>query len=68
MAGTPACYPVLVLVLVLVGEQDPLVPPSSAQEAVLAVPAGLAKLHCTASPTLGIRCSGPPPTSHPVSR
>jgi pimeloyl-ACP methyl ester carboxylesterase len=32
-------------VLVLVGEQDPLVPPSNAEEAVLAVPDGLATLH-----------------------
>ncbi len=32
-------------VLVLVGEQDPLVPPSNAEEAVLGVPGGLATLH-----------------------
>ena len=31
--------------LVLVGEQDPLVPPSNAEEAVPAVPDGLATLH-----------------------
>lgn len=32
-------------VLVLVGEQDPLVPPSNAEEAVAAIPDGLATLH-----------------------
>lgn len=31
--------------LVLAGEQDPLVPPSSAEEAVQAIPNGLATLH-----------------------
>ena len=48
-------------VLVMVGEQDPLVPPSNAQEAVLAIPDGLATLHRVATP--GIRCSGTPPAS-----
>ena len=32
-------------VLVLVGEQDPLVPPSNAEEAVVAIPDNLATLH-----------------------
>lgn len=32
-------------VLVLVGEQDPLVPPSNAEEAVVAIPDGLVTLH-----------------------
>ena len=36
-------------VLVMVGEQDPLVPPSNAQEAVLAIPDGLATLHRVAN-------------------
>ncbi len=36
-------------VLVLVGEQGPLVPPSNAEEAVLAVPDGLAPLHRVAN-------------------
>ncbi|MDP9435276.1 MAG: alpha/beta hydrolase [Actinomycetota bacterium] len=36
-------------VLVLVGEQDPLVPPSNAEEAVVAIPDGLATLHRVAN-------------------
>ena len=36
-------------VLVLVGEQDPLVPPSNAEEAVLALPDGLATFHRVAN-------------------
>jgi len=36
-------------VLVLVGELDPLVPPSNAEEAVLAIPDGLATLHRVAN-------------------
>ena len=36
-------------VLVLVGEQDPLVPPSNAEEAALAVPDGLATVHRVAN-------------------
>lgn len=36
-------------VLVMVGEQDPLVPPSNAQEAVLAITDGLATLHRVAN-------------------
>ena len=36
-------------VLVLVGEQDPLVPPSNAEEAAAAIPDGLATLHRVAN-------------------
>ncbi|MDT0264208.1 alpha/beta fold hydrolase [Jatrophihabitans lederbergiae] len=32
-------------VLVLVGEHDPMVPPSNAEQAVAAIPVGLATLH-----------------------
>lgn len=45
----PGLAPTRCPVLVLVGELDPLVPPSNAEEAVLAIPDGLATLHRVAN-------------------